>query len=315
MYSGTAGAISWTRPATPGLTYEIVRDGTVLTTTDGTSYVDEALSAGRSYLYEVIAIGRDGRRSAASTVTLETSGGTVAALELREDFHDESVEETLAAIARVSGYYEASTPAERPYAESVERAQTEGCLSGNTGPAIAVDIDIDAAGEGSYSDTFFCDDFGDRTRVERVGIRTVADGAVSWSGTYERFNSSSAVFDDIAFETRTISIGSLSRQQAGTFDRAFRTGSYGAAQTVTYRLVGTRSGDGGGEFCAPTSGTITNEQTSAYVGTTTISREPGDPSWTVRVSRDGQPLDAYRVDTLGVDYRFHCDFEELDDTF
>jgi len=74
-YSRTSGAIAWDRAATPGLRYEVSRDGESKTTTDGTSYVDDTLMGGTSYTYEVVTIDRQGRRSAASSVTLVTSGG------------------------------------------------------------------------------------------------------------------------------------------------------------------------------------------------------------------------------------------------
>lgn len=73
VYSATAGAVSWSRASTPGLRYEVRRDGELVSTTNGTSYVDDTLSAGTSYEYEVTAL--DGsRRSGASTVTLSTPG-------------------------------------------------------------------------------------------------------------------------------------------------------------------------------------------------------------------------------------------------
>ena len=73
VYSRTAGAIAWDRAATPGFRYEVFRDGTSLGITDGTSYVDDQLSGERQYRYEVIAIDRQGRRSAGSNVLLSTT--------------------------------------------------------------------------------------------------------------------------------------------------------------------------------------------------------------------------------------------------
>ena len=73
LYSSTAGAIAWERASTAGLRYEIRRDGEIVATTDGTSYIDSTLEDGRTYTYSVIAL--DGaRRSGASTVTLATAG-------------------------------------------------------------------------------------------------------------------------------------------------------------------------------------------------------------------------------------------------
>ena len=75
-YSARSGELFWQRePAVQRLRYEVRRDGAVLATTDGVSYYDDTLTAGRSYDYEVIAIDRQDERSTASTVTLATSGG------------------------------------------------------------------------------------------------------------------------------------------------------------------------------------------------------------------------------------------------
>jgi len=75
VYSSTALGLAWARPATVGLRYEVRRDGQALGITDGTSYIESALSGGRAYRYEVIAIDRQGRRSAASAVTVRTPSG------------------------------------------------------------------------------------------------------------------------------------------------------------------------------------------------------------------------------------------------
>jgi len=75
VYSSTAGAIAWDRAETGGLRHQIARDGEVVGTTDGVTFVDVNLRGGRGYAYEVVAIDRAGRRSAASTVTLTTAGG------------------------------------------------------------------------------------------------------------------------------------------------------------------------------------------------------------------------------------------------
>ena len=61
VYSPTALGLIWTRPPTFGLTYEVSRDGEVLATTDGVSYVDTGLAPG-DHVYEVVAIDRQGGR-------------------------------------------------------------------------------------------------------------------------------------------------------------------------------------------------------------------------------------------------------------
>lgn len=96
VYSSTAAEIFWDRPSAFGLSYEVLRNGTALATTSGTSYFDAGLSGGNRYRYEVIAIDRAGRRSAPSAVVLATpgagggggaaDGATVIAVEGREAF-------------------------------------------------------------------------------------------------------------------------------------------------------------------------------------------------------------------------------------
>lgn len=76
IYSSNSAEIFWDRPSTFGLTYEIRRNGTSLTVTNGVSYYDDQLVSGTMYTYEVVAIDRQDQRSVASAVTLNTSGGT-----------------------------------------------------------------------------------------------------------------------------------------------------------------------------------------------------------------------------------------------
>jgi len=74
VYSPTAAELFWTRPATTGLRYEVRRDGRSLGSTDGTGYFDDALGRGRSYVYEIVAIDPQGRRSTAASIALTTQG-------------------------------------------------------------------------------------------------------------------------------------------------------------------------------------------------------------------------------------------------
>ncbi|ASJ76348.1 hypothetical protein [Granulosicoccus antarcticus] len=69
-YSTTAAEISWARPATFGLRYEVSRDGTLLTNTDGVSYYDQTLAALSSPTYAIVAIDRQGNRSSPSSITV-----------------------------------------------------------------------------------------------------------------------------------------------------------------------------------------------------------------------------------------------------
>jgi len=77
VYSASSAELFWTRPATPGLRYEIRRDGAVLTTTDGVSHYEGSLTSGRTYAYEIVAIGRDGERSNASRISVDTGGEVI----------------------------------------------------------------------------------------------------------------------------------------------------------------------------------------------------------------------------------------------
>ena len=79
LYSPKAGELFWTRPATAGLRYEISRDGAVVRTTDGVSHYDGALVAGKLHRYDIVAIDRAGKRSAAASVTLGPQGATPVA--------------------------------------------------------------------------------------------------------------------------------------------------------------------------------------------------------------------------------------------
>ena len=75
IYSSTAGAIAWDRSTDAALRYEVSRDGQAVSTTNGTSYVDDTLTGGQSYAYAVVAIDRQGERSSPSIVSLVTPPG------------------------------------------------------------------------------------------------------------------------------------------------------------------------------------------------------------------------------------------------
>ena len=80
VYSKTSAEIMWDRPSAFGLTYEVSRNDESVTTTDGTSYYDDELSSGNTYVYKVVAIDPQGGRSAASEVSLTTRGDTTPPL-------------------------------------------------------------------------------------------------------------------------------------------------------------------------------------------------------------------------------------------
>ena len=77
VYSNTAAELFWRRePAAAALQYEIRLDGTVVGTTGGVSFFTADLAAGRDFLFEVIAIARDGTRSNSSSITVRTDSVT-----------------------------------------------------------------------------------------------------------------------------------------------------------------------------------------------------------------------------------------------
>ncbi len=75
-YSNTVAEIFWARPATFGLRYEISRDGTLLSNTDGVSYYDQTLSADSAPTYNIIAIDRQGLRSSTSSIDVPASNNS-----------------------------------------------------------------------------------------------------------------------------------------------------------------------------------------------------------------------------------------------
>jgi len=75
VYSSGSGEIFWDRPDTFGLTYEVSRNDTVLTITDGVSFYDNDLERGTDYTFEVVAIDLQGNRSTPASVTLQTNNG------------------------------------------------------------------------------------------------------------------------------------------------------------------------------------------------------------------------------------------------
>ncbi len=71
VYSGTAAELFWDRVSGVALNYEVIRDGAVVATIDGTSYFDDTLSRGAIYNYQVTAI-LDSMRSDPAAVDVST---------------------------------------------------------------------------------------------------------------------------------------------------------------------------------------------------------------------------------------------------
>lgn len=86
VYSRSAAELFWDRAATPGLNYEVIRDGVAVGTTSGISFFDNTLAGGNRYRYEVFALESGGQRSAASMISLSTpsdgAGSGTAVLDL-----------------------------------------------------------------------------------------------------------------------------------------------------------------------------------------------------------------------------------------
>lgn len=72
VYSTTAAELLWDRPEIFGLSYEVQRDGEVVSQTNGTSYFDDSLVGGLSFQYDIVVIDQVGNRSTASTITVRT---------------------------------------------------------------------------------------------------------------------------------------------------------------------------------------------------------------------------------------------------
>ncbi len=227
VYSSTAAELFWSRPTGVALRYEVVRDGAVLATTDGTSYFDDALAGGTTYTYEVVAIDRDGRRSSPSTVELTTAGGAPteppgddpfaepdpdaatlvarlgypAALELADD---------LVSMSYLTLYYDIDRALSRllsPGANYAEPA-TRACPGGGTASGLAqpflIDVDLDActiegrtlSGALRREAEFIVFGQGDRQEVvltfDDLLIEAGEEGSLRLSGTSTR-NDSTAV--------------------------------------------------------------------------------------------------------------------------
>ena len=78
VYSGSAGEVFWDRVTGTDLSYEVSLDGEVVTRTTGTSYFAGSRPGIEGTAVEVVAIGSDGTRSDASSVTLGSGGGSTS---------------------------------------------------------------------------------------------------------------------------------------------------------------------------------------------------------------------------------------------
>jgi len=76
VYSSTALGLHWNRPDVFGVHHQIRRNGRTVASTDGITFVARDLVPGRTYLFEVIAVNRQGQRSPSARLTIATNGST-----------------------------------------------------------------------------------------------------------------------------------------------------------------------------------------------------------------------------------------------
>lgn len=104
VYSTSAAEIFWDRSTTAGLLYEVQRDGTVVGTTNGTSWFDDSLVAGTTYAFELVAIDANGNRSEPASLLLTTrSGNEVIDTPVSENPFSEADPDAESVVARL-GY-------------------------------------------------------------------------------------------------------------------------------------------------------------------------------------------------------------------
>ena len=72
IYSSTAAELFWNRSVDDGLivSYEIRRDGVLVETRDASSYFDDSLMSGNTYIYEIVAVDDEGNRSPSNMLSL-----------------------------------------------------------------------------------------------------------------------------------------------------------------------------------------------------------------------------------------------------
>jgi hypothetical protein len=73
VYSGSALELFWSSSSNE-LSFEVYRNNTLLTISDGRSYFDEGLNSGTSYEYKLVAINRAGDEVMSETISSTTTG-------------------------------------------------------------------------------------------------------------------------------------------------------------------------------------------------------------------------------------------------
>ena len=328
-YSESAVELFWDLAVTPGLRYEVERDGRTVGTTNGTSFYDDGLTGDTTYRYEVVTLG-SGRRSSPSTVTVATSGfDRVPSLEVRRLPQPGNGILAYLEVARfASGLFEFSgfdgvgfdegqpLSAERPYF-----VQREISIPFSSDPFVeglteSVLIDIDATGTGTYSEVSRTRRVSTAVLVEKMATRTYDGTSIVWSGTQERYDTSSDARLSTEFTTETRSAGERARRQTGEIvwksrARTLRDRPFEITYDVTTG-VPTDISDG----CVALTGTIVFENESRgsdfsiIDSEVTITQQEGDRYWVVReTTSDGDVVDEFMTESTPL--VLFCDFPEL----
>lgn len=71
LHTPSEVSLGWNRSGAFGERYEVKRDGVTVAQTGGISFSDDSLADGRRYLFEVIAVNRQGQRSASSRILVD----------------------------------------------------------------------------------------------------------------------------------------------------------------------------------------------------------------------------------------------------
>ena len=320
VYSRTAAELFWDRASTPGLSYEIRRDGDLVGTTNGTSFFDDGLEGSTRYGYEVFTLG-DNRRSTASTVEARTGGlGQETTLELRDGFDAFDRPEALDALDEVLRFYEEALPDDRPFVVTTETSTPFSSDPLVEGMAESVRIDIDATGTGPYRDVSEFQDLDTVRRESAIATRTNTGSSIVWSGANAFSDTSSGIQRSFEFTTEISAIDERTRRQNGELrkESSGDFSSFNQPIDLTYDLTTGVVADF--PECDPLTGTIVytgafNVRTGpsdfeAIETTTTIAKQPGERSWTVRrTTLGGDLVEEFLVSSIGV--APYCDFPEL----
>jgi len=221
----------------------------------------------------------------------------------------------LGVVERVSAFYEASLPKTRPYVESAEAlpADAEDFLSFRA--TRRVNIDIDAAGTGSFSRFLETRSSAeeDIRRLTFEATRTVGDG-IDWSGTYAMSVSSAGLSESFTFETETRAVGERISQK-GAIEREANLPARQGRTDIEYDLLGERIG--GTPRCEPLAGrVVVYERTGLFAydpgeapESTTYFKELADQYWNVEVRYEDGSLQGVLRESLGIE--LYCEFGEL----